>query len=268
MSLARALGLLVLIVLIAHLLMRHDGSTLRKVQPGLGLFIQLSLPPLLFKALFEINLVGDEIQRDWALIGGICLAKIIMWFIGFMLGMLIYRGDFGIAGLYAMFMTLGNDIAFGVPLMKGLFPTQHKYVNYDLLMCNVSEVFFNPLSYFCFEIYNAQKTRRQKALQGEEDSGGFQWYRIVRNVFEEPMVVFALLGLLCNLVFNLGLGLCKFPMMPSSSMDSFGSCLDKSKCMLPEFLDMVCVTFENAFNLLALLSLGLQLYGKTSKSPR
>jgi predicted permease len=206
-SLAEALGLLLLIVCIAYLLMRKDETTLKRIQPGLSLFIMLSFPPLLFKALFEINLL----KVQWALIGAITAAKGCMGVIGFTIGLLSSQGDFGIAGLYALFMTLGNDIAFGVPLMQGLFSTESKYVNYDLMMCNISEIFFNPICYACFELAAAKKNGG--------DAKGANWLGILKNVFEEPMVIFAILGLVCNLIFNVLMNGCKHPPM---AMNEFG----------------------------------------------
>jgi predicted permease len=229
MSLIRVLGKLVFIMFIAHVIMRRDETTLKRIRPGLGLLIQLSFPPLLFKALFEINL--GKVQ--WPLIFAVFMAKMIMWVVGFLMGLLTSQRDFGIAGLCAMFMTLGNDIAFGVPLMKGLFPTEPQFANYDLLMCSVSEIFFNPLAYVCFEIHHAYahnrrvKLKRKRGVakaaaaaadtnaifnEGEDEENDkevvekISWLKIMRNVFEEPMVIFALLGLLVNLIFNLGLG--------------------------------------------------------------
>jgi predicted permease len=260
-SLAEALGLLLLIVIIAQLLMRRDETTLKRIQPGLSLFIMLSFPPLLFKALFEINL--KKVQ--WSLIGAITAAKFSMGAVGFIMGMLSSQGDFGIAGLYAMFMTLGNDIAFGVPLMQGLFSTESKYVNYDLMMCNISEIFFNPICYTCFEIAAAKKHEGGKA------NGGIDWCGILKSVFEEPMVIFALLGLFANLIFNVFLDGCEHPTMSCPEFvttppptNEMGQCENELLCELPSFIEKVCVTFEGAFNLLALLSLGLQLYGKGS----
>jgi hypothetical protein len=55
-----------------------------------------------------------------------------MWFVGVATGLIWSGGkDIGLAGLYAMFLTLGNDLAFGGPLFSILYP---ELLAYDLFM--------------------------------------------------------------------------------------------------------------------------------------
>lgn len=97
-----------------------------------------------------------------------------------------------------MFLTLGNDLAFGGPLFSILYP---ELLAYDLFMCCISELFFNPMSYFLFEYAQHKKTPGTPTKLG----------KILFNVLCEPMVIFAVLGLLCNAIFNIWLGSVKNP---------------------------------------------------------
>lgn len=144
MALAEALALLWLIVGIAYYFMWTDNETLKKMQPGISAFVILSLPVVLFESLYTVNLLAV----DFKLIGAISLAKLLMWGVGLSVGMLSSDGDLAVGGLYALFLTLGNDIAFGVPLMSNLYP---ELLPYDLFMCCISELIFNPMCYFLFE---------------------------------------------------------------------------------------------------------------------
>jgi hypothetical protein len=53
--------------------------------------------------------------------------------------------------------------------------------------------------------------------------------------------------LVCNAIFNIALGGCS---------------IEEKKCELPAFLQLVYDNIGRAFNLVALLSYGLNLYGK------
>jgi predicted permease len=227
-ALVQALGLLWLIVGIAYVLMWQDGKTLENMKPGLKTIINLSLPVVLFESLYTVNLQ----KVNYMLIAAITLAKFVMWCVGAATGFITGGGDPGVAGLYAMFLTLGNDIAFGVPLISALYPD---LLAYNLFMCCISELVFNPMCYFLFEYAHHSK-----------EGGEVSFRKIAANVFAEPMVVFAALGLFCNLIFNVALGACP---------------KQQEHCPLPEFLDLVYNTIGRAFNLVALLSFGLHLYG-------
>jgi hypothetical protein len=73
-----------------------------------------------------------------------------------------------------MYLSLGNDIAFGLPLMSNLYP---KFVPYLLFMCSFSELVLNPMCYFLFELSSQKKM-----------GGKFKCLPILKNVFGEPMV--------------------------------------------------------------------------------
>jgi predicted permease len=165
--------------------------------------------------------------------------------IGFVIGMVTSGGDLGVGGLYGMYMQLGNDVAFGVPLISNLYPALMPYL---FMMLSVSELIFNPISYFLFEYSHHVKT-----------GGDVNLRQIAFNVFAEPMVIFALFGICCNAAFNIGLKYCH---------DADGLSLkdgdSPENCELPEFMEMAYKTIGGAFVLVALLSFGLNLYGKES----
>jgi predicted permease len=229
MALVQVLGLVWLIIAIAYCLMWQDNQTLNKMRFGMSTIVIISLPVLLFESLYTVNLRSV----NYGVILSVFFAKGALFCVGSLVGLATSNGNLAVGGLYAMFLTLGNDIAIGVPIMKNLYP---ELVPYDLFLCCISELIFNPIAYFMFEISNHKKA-------GEK----IQLCKIFAHVIAEPMVVFALFGLICNLIFNVGLGHCK---------------LEDKTCELPAFLELVYRNLGGAFNLVALLSAGLNIYGK------
>lgn len=83
---------------------------------GLTTFIgTFSLPALIFKAMVEV----DFAKLNWSFWLSLLLAKAIVFVIVMVVTLLLMKGKrFAAAGLYSIFVSQSNDIAFGLPLCK------------------------------------------------------------------------------------------------------------------------------------------------------
>ena len=76
-----------------------------------------ALPALLFKSMVELQF--DEVT--WSLVLAICLGKVSVFIIVFVIALLIGGGAMARAGLYAIFATQSNDFAMGYPISELTF---------------------------------------------------------------------------------------------------------------------------------------------------
>ena len=85
---------------------------------GLTTFIgTFSLPALIFKAMVEV----DFAKVNWNFWSSLLIAKAIVFVLVMMVTLLLMKDKrFAAAGLYSIFVSQSNDMAFGLPLCKNL----------------------------------------------------------------------------------------------------------------------------------------------------
>lgn len=103
------------IVFIGYLTGRLKYIT-RASGKGICWFIStISLPALIFKAMLQVKF--DSI--DWMFWCALLISKAIVFIVVLLLTLIFQKTDrFGAAGLYSIFVSQSNDIAFGLPLCK------------------------------------------------------------------------------------------------------------------------------------------------------
>lgn len=81
---------------------------------GISLFISnIALPALIFKAMVEVKFAAV----DWLFWCALLISKAVVFLLVFIVTLIFQKTDrFGAAGLYSIFVSQSNDIAFGLPL--------------------------------------------------------------------------------------------------------------------------------------------------------
>uniref|UniRef100_A0A915HYB9 Integral membrane protein GPR155 n=1 Tax=Romanomermis culicivorax TaxID=13658 RepID=A0A915HYB9_ROMCU len=156
---------------------------------GLRVLLVYFLAPIMMgQCLFEV----DFSSVNWKFLSAAFVSKALVFtivcFITFLLS-----GDYGKAGLYAIFATQSNDMALGYPIARSLYSKSHPdYPRYIYLLMPVSLIILNPIGFLLMEI-----GKRHHFTDKNGDN-------IAKNVFKgilmNPMVFSTILGLAGNVI--------------------------------------------------------------------
>ncbi|XP_066917308.1 lysosomal cholesterol signaling protein-like isoform X2 [Clytia hemisphaerica] len=196
---------------------------------GLATFIgTFSLPALIFKAMIEVKFP----LINWTFWTALLIAKAIV-FLLVMIPSLFLEKDkpYAAAGLYSIFVSQSNDMAFGLPLLQAVFndPQTKFLVNYVFLTAPISLAILNPIG---FALLEYQKAKDYQIESGKKSSIGRIMWTTVKGVITNPLVFMIVFAIIFNFIFH-------------------------SK--LPPVIDGLFTSFSNAFGATALFYLGWKL---------
>ena len=237
---------------------------------GIGAFVgKVALPALLFSAMATV----DFSSVDFRLIGAITAGKTLVFILALLFGAFMVsllrcftklsltlsfatptgaitakRGQrLQKAGIFGIFATQSNDFAFGLPVVKVLYPS---LIPYLLLTAPVQLLMLNPIGMMMIEIGVSREEDAAAAAAAVEDGrlstttsssspsscrkGACTAAKVARSVVTNPLVFMVALGGIWNLAFS---------------------------STLPDFLDDLLHTAGEGFTATALFCLGMALVG-------
>jgi predicted permease len=133
---------------------------------GLHLFVgYLSLPALLFNALATV----DMTSINWIFLTSIFFSKLIIFVAAIGITFMVMRPlNFGMAAIFAIFVSQSNDFALGYPILEAIYSTSHPdYLRYIYLIAPVSLCILNPIAFLMLE---TNETFFYKRKRKEEES--------------------------------------------------------------------------------------------------
>ena len=97
---------------------------------------------------------------DWYFLASIFISKSIVFFLAIFLTIVTLRPiNFGLAAVFAIFVSQSNDFALGVPIVNAVYAESHpNYVHYIYLIAPISLCILNPIAFFLLE-YNEQSAK-------------------------------------------------------------------------------------------------------------
>ena len=193
-----------------------------RVEAGIGAFVgQVAFPAVLFRALALMDLSTVNVVVASSSLIAKSLALAIAMFVGWAMstrseavGMAEARG-----GMVALYGTMSDDVALGVPVFAVLFK-EERLINMLYLLSGMQSFVMNPCCYVIFALSNARKhraadSRIRHVVEGQgldsgaetspESQGGDTTARrdiflqVLRGVLLNPLFFSVLLGLAWNL---------------------------------------------------------------------
>ena len=164
---------------------------------GLARFIgTVALPALVFTAIGTL----DFATVQWKVVAAIALAKTFVFVLTVGLSMLVGRGPWraGRAGLRGLFVTMSNDFALGLPLLRSLYPQaqQDVVVQYLYLTAPIQALWLNPICFALIEYSSARATAAEcRSKRGIVTT-------VLLGVIRNPFVLMTLAGLVVNLAWK------------------------------------------------------------------
>lgn len=124
---------------------------------SLTFVLRIALPALIFISLVEI----DFSKVNWTFVFLIFFAKLAVFILVAIATLIITRpSNLGLAGVYAIFCTQGNDFAFGYPILSMLYgPAQKEFPDYLYILAPIQLLVLNPLGSVLLELHNLMRAR-------------------------------------------------------------------------------------------------------------
>jgi hypothetical protein len=181
---------------------------------GMGAFVgKVAFPALLFHAIATIDL--GTIKSAWALVVAVLLGKAVVWVLGYWLGRLLTTAEEGPGAgklrgaLYALFVTMSDDVGIGYPIFSVLFPPAlYKLL---FLLSALQSLVINPVAYVFLGVGVAKIKAAEAAAADAFASGACIRHagatictrtvvlRVLRDLRKNLLVVSVALGLVVNL---------------------------------------------------------------------
>ena len=120
-------------------------------------FFNLALPALIFISLVEINFS----KVNWKFVCLIFFAKLVIFMLVAIATLIITKpANLGLAGVFSIFCTQGNDFAFGYPILSMLYgPAQKEFLDYLYILVPIQLLILNPIGSILIELHNLMRAQ-------------------------------------------------------------------------------------------------------------
>jgi predicted permease len=158
---------------------------------GLNIFLsRFSLPALIFQSLCTVRFQSVK----WLFLLSILISKSFIFLLAFVICFVLVRPvNFGLCGIYSIFLSQSNDFALGYPIIRSLYSTD--YLEYVYLIAPISLCILNPIGFLMLEIDHSLKSNKKNY------SKFYMTSKILYGTIKNPIVFMTILGICFNFLF-------------------------------------------------------------------
>jgi len=155
---------------------------------------RISLPALIFISLVEINFS----IVNWTFVFLIFFAKLVIFVLVAIATLVITKpSNLGLAGIYGIFCTQGNDFAFGIPILSMLYgPAQKMFIDYLYILAPIQLLILNPMGSVLLELHNLIRAK------GKDKKRSALIFNLFKNLFYNPINLMTFVGIIWNLIIG------------------------------------------------------------------